>query len=302
MLTSTTGINYTGGVYTNPYRSRDYYSQSNTNLGGSGGANPSAEVLTIENGDLRIFNANLTGAGGVGSELLAESTGPTTTKWSRSGGFTLPGTTAVYAAASGTGYLTQTTANMLGTIKPRTTYKLTFTTTGASGDCYMFINDPTQQATVLSPASFQSHDTSWRRIGTTNYNAIFQNGTWTVFFHSAEGGLPKDFVIGATGTTGGFTITAISLKECLGGDLMLGGLIQGTGAAIGSNGLKVYYTGSVKINASENDVPTAWLQLPAGTTAASTAPLKFTSGTNMTTAEAGAMEYDGTELYGNTLI
>jgi hypothetical protein len=78
---------------------------------------------------------------------------------------------------------------------------------------------------------------------------------------------------------------------------MLGGLIQGTGAAIGSNGLKVYYTGSVKINASENDVPTAWLQLPAGTTAASTAPLKFTSGTNMTTAEAGAMEYDGTELY-----
>ncbi len=43
--------------------------------------------------------------------------------------------------------------------------------------------------------------------------------------------------------------------------------------------------------------PTAYLHLAGGTTAASTGPLKFTAGTNMTTAEAGAMEYDGTSLY-----
>ena len=43
--------------------------------------------------------------------------------------------------------------------------------------------------------------------------------------------------------------------------------------------------------------PTAALNLKAGTAAAGTAPLKFTSGTNLTTAEAGAMEYDGTKLY-----
>ena len=42
---------------------------------------------------------------------------------------------------------------------------------------------------------------------------------------------------------------------------------------------------------------TAWLHLGAGTSSASTAPLKFTSGTNTTTAEAGAMEYDGTNLF-----
>ena len=42
--------------------------------------------------------------------------------------------------------------------------------------------------------------------------------------------------------------------------------------------------------------PTAMLHLPAGTTAASSAPLKFSSGTNMTTAETGAVEYDGTNL------
>ena len=43
--------------------------------------------------------------------------------------------------------------------------------------------------------------------------------------------------------------------------------------------------------------PTAVLHLKAGTATVSTAPLKFTSGTNLTTAEAGAMEYDGTQLY-----
>lgn len=43
--------------------------------------------------------------------------------------------------------------------------------------------------------------------------------------------------------------------------------------------------------------PTARLHLPAGTATASTAPLKLTSGTNLTTPEAGAVEYDGTEYY-----
>lgn len=43
--------------------------------------------------------------------------------------------------------------------------------------------------------------------------------------------------------------------------------------------------------------PSAFLHLPAGTATANTAPLKFTSGTNLTTPEAGVMEYDGTSLF-----
>jgi hypothetical protein len=43
--------------------------------------------------------------------------------------------------------------------------------------------------------------------------------------------------------------------------------------------------------------PAAVLHLKAGTATASTAPLKFTSGTNLTTAEAGAMEFNGTNLF-----
>jgi hypothetical protein len=43
--------------------------------------------------------------------------------------------------------------------------------------------------------------------------------------------------------------------------------------------------------------PTAVLHLKAGTATANTAPLKFTTGTNLGTAEAGTMEYDGTNLF-----
>lgn len=43
--------------------------------------------------------------------------------------------------------------------------------------------------------------------------------------------------------------------------------------------------------------PTASLHIKKGTETAGSAPLKFTSGINLTTPEAGAMEYDGTDLY-----
>jgi hypothetical protein len=43
--------------------------------------------------------------------------------------------------------------------------------------------------------------------------------------------------------------------------------------------------------------PTARFHIMAGTATANTSPLKFTSGTNLTTAEAGAVEYDGTNLF-----
>jgi len=55
-----------------------------------------------------------------------------------------------------------------------------------------------------------------------------------------------------------------------------------------------YFGGKVGIGLT---APTAVLHLKAGTATASTAPLKFTSGTNLTTAEAGAMEYNGTNLF-----
>lgn len=44
-------------------------------------------------------------------------------------------------------------------------------------------------------------------------------------------------------------------------------------------------------------VPTAYLHIDAGTAAINTAPIKLTTGTNNTTAETGAIEYNGTNLF-----
>lgn len=48
---------------------------------------------------------------------------------------------------------------------------------------------------------------------------------------------------------------------------------------------------------SNQPAPTAKVHIAAGTAAVGTAPLKLTSGTNLTTTEAGAIEYNGTHLY-----
>src|SRR3990167_2096060 len=58
--------------------------------------------------------------------------------------------------------------------------------------------------------------------------------------------------------------------------------------------LTISTTGNVGIGTT---TPTAVLHLKAGTATANTAPLKFTSGTSLTTPEIGAVEYNGTDLY-----
>ncbi|MEO5646115.1 MAG: tail fiber domain-containing protein, partial [Candidatus Paceibacterota bacterium] len=70
------------------------------------------------------------------------------------------------------------------------------------------------------------------------------------------------------------------------GNAIFGTTINGTGTTISGGNIGLFVI-----------APSARLQLPAGTITASTAPLKFTSGTSLTTAETGAMEYDGTSLY-----
>lgn len=57
-------------------------------------------------------------------------------------------------------------------------------------------------------------------------------------------------------------------------------------------------TGGIRrIGFAQVTSPTASIHIGAGSTAASSAPIKLTAGTNMTTPEAGAIEYDGTDLF-----
>ena len=64
--------------------------------------------------------------------------------------------------------------------------------------------------------------------------------------------------------------------------------------AFNSNQLILLSTGNVGIGINS---PTAKLHLVAGTATASTAPLKFNSGTSLTTAEAGAVEFTTDDLF-----
>jgi hypothetical protein len=61
-----------------------------------------------------------------------------------------------------------------------------------------------------------------------------------------------------------------------------------------SAGGQNYFAGNMGLGIAN---PTAVLNLKAGTATAGTAPLKLTSGTNLTNTEAGAIEYDGNHLY-----
>ncbi len=73
------------------------------------------------------------------------------------------------------------------------------------------------------------------------------------------------------------------------------------------SGNKIYFrnaTGHITVTFQDDGnvgigttTPTALLHLAAGTATASTAPLKLTSGISLTSAETGAMEYDGTNLF-----
>src|SRR5580765_3500459 len=64
---------------------------------------------------------------------------------------------------------------------------------------------------------------------------------------------------------------------------------------VGTNG-NLQVQGKTYIGAATT-APSALLHLAAGTATAGTAPLIFTSGTNLTTAVAGVVEYDGTTLF-----
>ena len=102
-------------------------------------------------------------------------------------------------------------------------------------------------------------------IGLANSTIALKSGTWVSLFS----GNPAN---NAT-TTVPDSNAQISLNASNGNALFNGNIGAGTTA------------------------PTARLHIKAGTAAANTAPLKFTSGVLQTTPEAGAVEFDGTNLY-----
>ena len=79
----------------------------------------------------------------------------------------------------------------------------------------------------------------------------------------------------------------------------IGALLFQAGTAGAQDFMTIKGTGNVGIGTTS---PTAVLHLKAGTATANTAPLKFTSGTNLTVVEAGTHEYNGNHYLSNATI
>jgi hypothetical protein len=120
------------------------------------------------------------------------------------------------------------------------------------------------------------------------------NGTATTFYGNF--GMNSSGWAGTVGTST-FSAPNVVYLTATSGDLAIGTTTSNpirfvTGG--GTDRAIISTLGQVGIGV---DPPTAMLHLVGGTASASTAPLKLSSGTNLTTAEAGAMEYDGVVSY-----
>ncbi len=110
-----------------------------------------------------------------------------------------------------------------------------------------------------------------------------------VLAQSSAGGSPGLMYV-AGKATAGVQIAAESAS---------GPIVLSTGGTASTNErVKILSSGLIAVSAGATPfTPTAKLHLGAGTTAASTAPLKFTSGNVMTAAEAGAMEFQTDDYF-----
>lgn len=90
--------------------------------------------------------------------------------------------------------------------------------------------------------------------------------------------------------------TALDAKFTL-PSLTNGSILFSNGTTIAQDNANFFWDDTNNRLGIGTNSPTARLHLPAGSATANTAPLKFTSGTNLTAAEVGAMEYDGTSLF-----
>ena len=186
------------------------------------------------------------------------------------------------------------------------------------------IADGTTHNTTSTTSTYLGDSTKALLSGDTNetvigYNAIGLGSNTTVLGNASVTTLGMARQTAAT--TAGTALTFQSSgavsggTDLAGGDLTLkSGISTGTGtsslhfftATAGSSGstdntptekMTILGNGNVGIGTTS---PTAYLNIKAGTASAGTAPLKLTSGTLNTTAEAGAVEFLTDAYYGTT--
>jgi hypothetical protein len=180
-----------------------------------------------------------------------------------------------------------------------TTSPLTYKTTSGVGDTgadHIFQvgnNGGTEAMRILNNGNVG--------VGITSPSASLEaNG----IIKSDRAGSPSQNLQLSGGDVGGISLTATSGdsngKPFLIDSVYTGSLFDNSihfrNGLSGSQSTKMIIDNSGNVGIGTT-VPTASLHIKAGTATANTAPLKLTSGTNLTTPELGAVEYDGTNLF-----
>lgn len=138
-------------------------------------------------------------------------------------------------------------------------------------------------------------------IGTSTRNptalGVFRvgQGSSTLDLGEVSSGAGAIWISQTTPSSTNFTVKTVTSSSIFNATTTLS-LAISNAVKMSITSVKTGFSNSLYIGSTSTS-PTALLHIAAGTATASTAPLKFTSGTNLTTAEDGAVEYNGTNYF-----
>jgi hypothetical protein len=261
-------------------------------------SNTSADILLRQNLPIDIYtnNTNRVRVTDDGNVLIGTTT--------NNSGFKLQSTGAVLAPSL-TGSISNGGTLTLTSTSNATKGKLLFGNSAydeVNNRLGVGINAPTSKLHIGSIAGAG---------GGINLDLLANSGTAVTSYSSIDFNVPTTGIIGQFLSTASNYNSAGSISLASNSIGLLGYATSGQLGmfAGGSSGFFTVNTGGLasaqerlRITSAGNvgigtTTPTALLQIKAGTATANTAPLKFTSGTNLTTPEAGAMEFDGTNYF-----
>lgn len=158
----------------------------------------------------------------------------------------------------------------------------------------MLLTRPEHTSTL--PSAFALHDsTAQETVGFTSWDGGGGTGGYGVVVLSSTGASAIRLgEISGRNNTNGFRVCDIIYQTGSAADN--GEIVVLLGAGGGSFAY-AQYIGANGTSFKSSSAPTAKVHIAAGATAASSAPLKFTTGTSMTTAESGAVEYTTDDLF-----
>lgn len=155
------------------------------------------------------------------------------------------------------------------------------------------------KTSITKPYLYLRGDASVVGINTTDATTGFPNPFTRLIVAGLGAGGTGDTYIGIrTNNTGADTAVAYSDGTNIAYNGFLGNSSGGAGNwCVYASAIRLIINQSGQIAIGANTSPTAALHIKAGTASASTAPLKFTSGTVLTTAEAGALEFNTDDFF-----